>query len=153
MGNTILLKGRGTRLEMVSGGTITPGDLVMVNSSNLLVRHSTAKGQAMPAFAVENDLEGKTIDDNYVVNDYVQSEIMRTGDEILARVAASASAIVIGDFLESAGDGTLRKLTPSSQSGTTPFAVTPAGLAVAQAIEAVDNSAGGSAVRIKVRIL
>jgi hypothetical protein len=138
MANTVRLKGIGTRLEAVAGGTITPGHLIKQNSSGLLVVHATAGGFAERIFAVENDLNGKEIDDNYLVNDYVQSEIYRPGDEVLAFVVASGSAIVVGDYLESAGDGSLRKLA----SGTP----------LATAIEAVDNSAVGAQSRIKVRI-
>lgn len=57
-----------------------------------------------------------------------------------ALVAAGAAAIAQNAYLASAGDGTL----------------VTAGLdevAVAQALEAVDNSGGGSAVRIKVEII
>ena len=139
MANTILLKGRGIRKEGVAGGTITPGHLLTINSSDALVVHATALGAAAALFAVENDIVGKTIDDNYVVNDYVQAEYLGSGCEVLGVVAAAAPAIVIGDLLESAGNGTLRKRTT--------------GIAVAQAIQAVDNSGGGAAVRIKAVIL
>lgn len=153
MANTILLKGRGIRKEAIAGGTITPGDLVTLNSAGQLIRHATAKGANLRMFAVENDLVGKGIDDNYVVNDYAQAEILPAGGEVLAFVAAAASAIVIGDYLESDGAGGLRKLTPASQSGTTPFAVVTEGRAIAQAIQAVDNSGGAARARIKVTLL
>lgn len=139
MANTILLKGRGIRKEAVAAGTITPGDLLTINSSGLLVRHATAGGAAAPLFAVENDIVGATIDDDYVTNDYVQSEYMYSGCSVLANVAAAASAIVIGDLLESAGDGTLRKATT--------------GVPIAQALDALDNSAGDKKARLRVVIL
>ena len=101
--------------------------------------HATAAGAAAPLFAVENDILGKTINDAYAANDYVQAEYLPPGSEVLALVAAAASAIVIGNLLESAGNGTLR--------------IRGSGTAVAQALEAVDNSGGGSAARIKVVLL
>lgn len=153
MANTILLKGRGIRKEGIAGGTITPGHLLTLSSSDTMVVHATAKGPAAPLFAVENDILGKEITDNYVANDYVQAEYLTSGCEVNALVAAAASAIVVGDLLESAGDGTLRIRTAFAQSGTTPFAVTEAGAPIAQAIEAVDNSGGGAPARIKVVIL
>jgi hypothetical protein len=54
-------------------------------------------------------------------------------------VAAAAAAIAIGAYLEYAGDGTLK--------------VWAAGTRIAQALEAVDNSAGGAPARIRVEIL
>jgi hypothetical protein len=139
MANTILLKGRGIRKEAVAGGTITPGDLLTINSSGNLIRHATASGAAAPLFAVENDLVGLTIDDNYDANDYVQSEYLFSGCEVLTNVAAAAAAIVIGDLLEADGAGGVRKLTN--------------GVVIAQAIQAVDNSAGGSRARIQAVIV
>jgi len=108
-----------------------------------------------------------------------------------ALVAASAPAIVVGDFLESAGDGTLRvpvdeadltgTLTGTNDGALNDItfnatwsdaqatevdanfkevqakinAILPAGaqFPVAVALESVDNSGGGSAVRIRVEIL
>lgn len=153
MANTILLKGRGIRKEGVAGGTITPGDLITFNSAGALIRHATAKGSAAPLFAVENDLIGNEITDDYSTNDYVQSEYMHSGCEVLANVAASASAIVVGALLESDGSGGLRVLTAGSQLTSGNYTYTPAGVAIAQALEALDNSAGATRARIKVVIL
>lgn len=139
MANTILLKGRGVRDERVAGGTITPGDLVILNSSGQLIRNATAAIAVVPRFAVENDLVGKSITDDYVVNDYVQSEILRSGNEVYAFVAAAASAIVVGNRLEADASGGLRILA--------------SGVALAVALEAVDNSGGASRARIKVVLL
>jgi hypothetical protein len=139
MSNTILLKGRGIRKEAVAGGAITPGHLLTLDAAGELIVHATAGGYAAPLFAVENDLEGKTIDDAYAADDFVQAEYMWQGFEVYALVPASAAAIVIGDLLESVGDGTLKILAT--------------GVAVAQALEAVDNSVGGTPARIKVVII
>lgn len=150
MANTVLLKGRGVRKEAVAAGTITPGDLLNINSSGLLIRHASAARRAPALFAVENDLVGKTIDDNYVANDYVQAEYLRTGDEVYALVAASASAIVIGDYLESDGAGGLRKITDFTDAELD----TIGGGAIAMALQAVDNSGNASSrARIKVVII
>lgn len=149
----VILKGRGVRLELVAAGTITPGHLIAVDSNGKYAVHGTAKGAAAPIFADIRDYEGKGIDDNYSANDFVQGEIVTSGAEVNALVAASASAIAKGDLLESAGDGTLRKRTADSQSGTTPFAVTVGGVAIAVALEAVDNSAGATPVRIRALII
>ena len=152
--NTILLKHRGYRLEKVAAGTITPGDLLEVTSADKFQRHSSASLKAMPLFAVE--AEGLTadadvaggIDDNYVADDFVQAEIMPCGAEVYAWVAAAAAAIVIGAPLESDGAGGLRAVQDFTDAEIDEIGGQP----VAQAIEAVDNSAGSARARIKVRV-
>lgn len=139
MANTIRLKGVGTRLERVAAGTIVPGMLIEVTNADKVVAHATAKGPHISAFAVENDLEGKEISDSYATNDFVQAEIYRRGDEVLAFIEAGHAAVAIGAYLESAGDGSLQAYSD--------------GVIVAQALEAVDNSGGGAMARIKVRIV
>jgi hypothetical protein len=61
---------------------------------------------------------------------------------VYAWLPASAAAIVAGDFLASNGDGTLHKAV----TGATFLEAI-----VAQSTEAVNNSAGGTPVRLRVR--
>lgn len=105
---TILLKGDPLRKEREANAGITPGDLIEVMSTGKVREHATAGGNAQRAFAIEDDLQGKEIGDAYVATDRVQYLVCRRGDEIMARLKASQN-VVIGDFLESAGDGTLQK--------------------------------------------
>lgn len=154
---TILLVGKETSImkELIAAGTITPGHLVEIDSNGKWKVHATAGGPAIRAFAVEADLNGKGIDDNYAANDWCYSWIVPNGAEVNALVAASATAIVAGDKLESAGDGTLRKattasgLTVPSGGGT----VVLPGNVVAIALKAVDNSGGATPARIPVLIV
>lgn len=146
--NTIVLKGRGIRKEGVAGGAITPGHLISRDANDELVVHAVAAGTAAPTFAVENEVIGKGIDDAYAANDQVLYEHVQPGSEVYALVAAAAAAIVVGDYLESAGDGTLRKVAVSAAT-----AQSSRNSVVARAIEAVDNSAGGAAARIMVETL
>ena len=141
MANTILLKGRewATQLERVAAGTITPGMLVEVTTADKLQAQSTTSVAVLKAFALEDDMNGKEISDNYVADDYVQSAILCSGAEVLAFLAAGGTAVAIGNMLEAAGDGSLKKFS--------------AGVVVAQALEALDNSGGGSMARLKVRII
>lgn len=138
MANTILLKGRGIRKEAVAAAGITPGHLLTINNTGKLAVHGTAGGKVAPLFAVENDLVGKTIDDAYVANDYVQAEYLWSGCEVLGWLKAGEN-VALGGLLQSAGDGTLVAFTSGSVLG--------------QAIEAVNNSAGGAATRIKIVIV
>lgn len=137
---TVLLKGkeRATWKELIAAATITPGMLVSITSAGKWTPHATAGGTALTAFAVENDINGKGIDDNYVANDWVQTAILCPGSEVNAIVAAAAAAIVVGDQLVSNGAGGVKK-----GNGTTD-------VVLGYALQAVDNSGGGSAVRIQM---
>lgn len=105
----IQLKGAGRHEEALAGGTIKPGMLVILNSSNRVVVHATSGGYAEAAFALEDALKGKTIDDNYSNGDLVSYTIANKGDSIYALLAAGETA-VIGSKLVSNGDGTLQVL-------------------------------------------
>lgn len=139
--NTIKLMGEPIRKELPAAGTITPGDLIERTSAGKYQRHSTALGKAQKIFAFENELFANDITVDYVAGppaDDVLGDVYHSGCEVYATLAPSAAAIVIGDFLESAGNGTLRKLTT--------------GVHLASALEAIDNSAGASKVHIRVEI-
>jgi hypothetical protein len=90
--------------------------------------------------AVEQDFFGKGIDDAYAVNDRVLYQPLDTGCEFMALVAAAAPAIAYNDLVESAGNGTVRKTVIAAN-------------AIGRATEAVDNSGGGAAVRLRVEVL
>lgn len=145
---TILLSGEPGCYEAVANAAITPGHLVELMSTGKLRKHATAAAVCSAMFAREEEYVGGGIDTDYAALDQVSYWVGTKGDRFYALVAASASAIVIGDMLESAGDGTLRKTTHDVASATT-----AAAWPIARAVEAVDNSGGGSAVRLKVEVL
>jgi hypothetical protein len=176
--STIVLKGRGIRKEAVAAAAVTPGHLIMLNSAGKYAVHNVAGGRTTPLFAVENELEGKEISDAYAADDQLFAEAVPSGAEIYALVAAAAAAIAVGDLLESAGDGTLRKAIDLTAAAGTPvttgiiadvggspsqatinngFATVAALVsfpgAMFRALEAVDNSGGGTAARIKVEVI
>lgn len=149
MANTIVLKGNGIQKEAVAGTVITPGHLLERSAANQVSVHSTAGGNAQRFFAKENEVIGQDIDDNYPIGDNVIFESCYPGMEISALLPAGAAAVAVGDPLESNGDGTLKLHTlPSDAAGTTIKHES----VVAYALEAVDNSAGGSPVRIQVEV-
>lgn len=144
---TILLKGDGIFKEAKSSAAITPGHLINLASTGLIAVHAGADLNAAPAFAIENENVGKDIDTAWSSGDLVTYIIPERGAEINALVPAGAAAIVIGDLLASAGDGTLKKTAAAAPAATNVRSL------VARAMEAVDNSAGGTPVRIRVEIL
>lgn len=165
--STITLKGDPQGREgLCTDAAITPGMLLavsaqpagvsgMADSRILGVRpHNVESGAASAAFAREPDIFGGTIDTEYAVGDTVLYSEYRKGDMVYALLAAG-NDVAVGALLESAGDGTLQAVTAGAQDGTTPFAVTFPGNAIARAMQAVDNDpgTGGAAVRIKVEVL
>lgn len=178
---TVLLKGRASPREGVANAALTPGHLIEQMSTGKFRKHGTAGGVSPSRlFAAEKEWDGSDIDTAYAQNENVRILNCQPGAVVYALVAASAAAIAIGDMLESAGDGTLRKcaayLTDNS-GGTANTTVADvansfneAGLAdnfadlaaavnrlnpgaIARAVEAVDNSGGSGAVRIRVEII
>lgn len=136
MAKTIALKGGYIRKEGEASAAITPGHLIEFGGAADVRVHATAGGQARRAFALENDLIGRDIDDAYAAGDVVQYGVFVPGAEVYAKLQA-AETCTKGDALESAGDGTL-------QVSSTPVE----GSIVAWALETV--SVAGSRVKAEV---
>lgn len=107
--------------------------------------HSVAGGSTPVVFALNASMLNKgvglpegVVGDNYGTADLVEAAIPDKGATIWALVATAAPAIAIGDKLESAGNGTLRKYI--------------AGTPIAVSLEALTNTSGANA-HLKVEIL
>lgn len=147
MANTVKIKKYSDIIEeMVANAAITPGDLVQVMSTGRVRRHEGRSENALTMFALEDELQGKTIDDNYAQHDQVQVWVAGRGDMVYARLKASEN-VVIGDWLVSAGDGTLEKYNAAFHSAGDD--VHPLKI-VGQACEASNE---GTVQRIVVRIV
>jgi len=153
---TIVLKGHGIRNEALANAAITPGHLVELMTTGKIRVHATAGGNAAALFAVEDDLQGKTIDDAYAANAIAQYDALYPGCEVQARIA-NGQNVAIGNFLESAGDGTLQVHTADvdANNSSANFTVNTNQI-VAVAMEAC-NMSGSSAVdpsgKCRVRIV
>lgn len=138
MPNTILLKGEVVRKEGVTDEAVTPGELVERGGSNDFQAASSGNtGTAMRAFALENDLVGQGIDDDYDSGDTMQVGYPEPGAEVYAFLAYGDD-VNDGAALESDGNGAL-----TAQSS---------GRVIAYAVEDKTNTSGGAAVRIKVEV-
>ncbi|RLF28617.1 MAG: hypothetical protein DRN14_03855 [Thermoplasmata archaeon] len=144
MSNQIHSKGDFRREEYTAGGTIKPGYLVELNSSGNVVAHSTEGGYADLLFAVEDALQGNSVDDDYSSGDLVSVNVEAPGNQVEAWIKAGED-IAIGDKLISAGDGTLIE-NGSETSGTSVQQI------IATATEAVDLS-GSGAVDTKITVM
>lgn len=127
--------------ELVAAGAIKPGHLVEQGSAGTIVVHGTAGGKCKTLIATEDSLQGKTITQAYASGDVVRVHKGLSGDHVYLRVPASAPAIVIGDNLVGDGTGCVIKIVTSTHH------------IFGEALEAVDNSAGGSEAFIKVRLI
>lgn len=117
---TIIAKGYvNIRDEKVANAAITPGHLVERMSTDKVKKHATAGGLVNALFAIEDAHQGKKITDDYSTSNVVQLWRPVPGEQVNGiAVGTSGTSIVIGDFLESAGDGTLRVIDPDSVAVT-----------------------------------
>jgi len=164
MSNTIKLKKYSDVIEEIlsTAVAITPGMLLELNSTAGYVQaHSTAGGNALPMFAIEDGLQGKEITDQYAVSVQVQVWIPYRGDQVYA-ILADNNEVEIGDFLESDGNGFLQLHAADAEDSKSELLNVYPLQIVAVALEAVDtlnSSAESSAAplvlakRIKVRIV
>lgn len=105
---TIIITGHCLQKEGIAGATITPGMLVERNANAEVIPHASDGASAQPAFAVEYDMTGRGIDDNYASGDQVIYKVAYEGSEINALIADGES-IAYDDPLTSNGDGSLRE--------------------------------------------
>lgn len=125
----------------VASAAITPGDLIeRFNNAGTLSyrRHSSAGGGGATIVALERSEFNKTIDDDYAAGDIVKAAVATPGCTFYARVPSGAN-IAQGGMLESGGNGLL--VAASS------------GVAMFQALESVNNTAGPGEARIRVEAL
>ena len=163
--NTIKIKKYSDVIEeYVAVAAVTPGMLIELTSAGKVQAHSSAGGDALPMFALENELEGEGVNDEFAADDRIQCWIPYRGDIVYAILADGENAS-IGSFLESNGAGLLRVLQPDTESYESNVAgsitVYPNKI-VGVALEAVDisDSSGGESSgdlgydkRILVRII
>jgi len=134
----IHLLGDGRHEEARAAAIIKPGMLLAQNADGAVIPHSGAAGPAERAFALEDALQGRTIDTDYAVGELVGFVLCKPGDVVYAYLSGGEK-VNPSSFLNSNGDGTL-------QAGTTN--------AIAVALEAVDASDSNNVnERIRVRIL
>lgn len=117
MSNTIKIKKYSDVIEeYVSAGVITPGMLIQLNSAGTVQAHAAQGGNVLAMFALEDELQGNGIDDDYAATNPVQCWVPYRGDMVNALVIGATLAI--GDLLQSNGDGKLSKYAPSLVAST-----------------------------------
>lgn len=137
----IMTHGEPVSKEVQANGVITPGQLIeRTSTAGDVQRHSTAGGNAAKMFALSDVFLGKEIGVKYANDAKMRCQIFRPGDEVYAIIKDGTAAIVIGSFLESAGDGDLQlHEADDSAALESPEAI------VAQALVAIDLSSSSNA--------
>lgn len=154
--------------ELVANAAIIPGMLVelMPTGTGKVRAHANANQDVFPMFALEDELQGKGIDDSYAANDPVQVWIPGRGD-IVNCLLTDEEKVIIGDWVVSSGDGRVRKHVRTYESFESAVHGTESiytQAIIGQVVEAVDlsaypegseSSAGGDYYhpRVKIRIL
>jgi len=141
--NTIKIKKYSDNVEeMKASAAITPGMLVEIYNSGgtpLVRKHSKDDGWVGPIkFALEDELQGKGIADDYAADDMVQIWTPYRGDWVYA-LLADGENVSIGDKLTSNGDGFLQKF------GAEESAIEESASIVAVAREAINRSTSSGA--------
>jgi hypothetical protein len=135
-------------VEYVANAAITPGMLIELMSSGKVRAHSGGGEAVAPKmFALEDELQGKSILDAYTSLDPVQVWVAVPGEVVYA-ILADGNDIDIGDHLESNGDGTLRKYIPGDSEATGHQASI-----VGVALEAVDTTGSPAATTSRIKVM
>ncbi len=146
--NTVKLKKyQDINIERLAGGIITPGMLLKLGTANTVIAHNVAAGVSLPKlFALEDELQGKTIADTYASGQPVQIWVAQPGEEVNVILADNID-IDIGDYLVSNGDGTLKKYDADSGDEYLP------GMIVAMALEAVDTTGSPASTTARLHVM
>lgn len=115
--NTIKLK---KYLDVIEEYTATavainPGALLELTSAGYVQAHSTDGGPVLPMFALEDELQGGSIDDAYDASGKIQCWVAVRGEVVYA-IVEDNETVSTGDFLVSAGNGKLKVYTGSAAS-------------------------------------
>lgn len=145
---TIVLKGMEqlTRHEALAGGAITPGMLVMLNSTaadTVVVHNADVIGTPWCGVAIEDDAQGRGITDAYDATTYKEVVyVPLVAGCVYYMFVADGVNITKGAALGSNGDGTLDAAVVTSPAVAQPV--------VGIALESVDARSPAGNARIKV---
>ena len=158
--NTIKIKKYSDNIEeYAADAAIVPGSLLELNSTNEVKVHATSGRNVGPKmFALEDELQGKGIDDAYAAGDKVQVWLPAPGDVVLG-ILADGQSVSIGSLLESNGAGYLIAHTPDAGSQDSIYQDAIVGTSLEDMDASADSSGQdvggglGANKRIKVRIV
>lgn len=124
---------------------IKPGMLLELDSDGDVKKHDDEDGNAAPLFALEDELQGKGIEETYDAEESVFVWVCVPGEQVYA-ILKNGENVNAGAYLASKGDGTLKEWGEPGSAGEV-----ASRSVVAQALESVH--ADDEDTRIKVRAL
>lgn len=98
-----------------TGKTILPGMLIETTSTGTLQPHSTDGGEAECLVAIEDPLQGKTIDDSYAADDLCRYLNLLPGAEFQA-ILTTGQSVSPDEWWTSDGDGKIRVAVPGTDT-------------------------------------
>jgi len=104
--------------EAISGEAVKPGNILEFNSSGYFIKHNKEGDFGRCIVAVEDALQGDTVDDTYASGAKVQAHIERPGSRFQA-IVKSGETMTIGMPLISDGEGRLIAQTSRSSDEAT----------------------------------
>jgi len=128
--NTIITIETGIQYEAVANAAITPGQIVELLSTGKVQKQATASGVAEKAVAIEDYLQGNSVDDDYAADDRVLYRVFGSGAEVYL-ILADGESVAVGAKLELALAGEVQAVT----TGGTVFAI------ATEAVDASDSAA------------
>jgi hypothetical protein len=148
--NTIKLKKYADVIEEhKAGGTIYPGMLLIMSAEDTVIAHNdNDPASFIPLVALEDELQGKGIDNPYASGDQVQVWIPGRGDWVYA-IAVDGTNYTVGSFVASNGDGYVKAFSSGEAFGVVMKALDLSGSSGEESSEAPF----GYNKRIMVRVL
>jgi hypothetical protein len=125
--------------QKTASETLKAGHLIEISSGQWR-KHAGAALNAPPIFAMERDELGTGMETTYASGDRVKAGRFKKGDKVSCRIA-SGQNIADGDYLESAGNGTLKKVATDAATDDT------------QRISIVGQADGGSGGAVVVETI
>ena len=103
------------KAEALANAALNPGNIIEVMSTGKVKKHAIEGGFAQMAVAVEDALQGKTVDDAYASGALVQYHIVQRGVRFQG-ILKSGESVSIGTALISDGDGRLIALASAASA-------------------------------------
>jgi hypothetical protein len=104
--------------DQAAGEVILPGALVRRAQKSpgvvAFMKNNVAAAFAQTAVALNASMLNRGVDDPWASGELIEVGILTAGATAWVLIASGAGACVAGDFLESAGDGTIRKGTAAT---------------------------------------
>lgn len=141
--------------EYKAASALYPAYLVELTENSKVQSHSSTGGNAEKAFALEDALQGNDLAVEYSADGVVRVWYPQRGDQVQA-VLADGETIKVGDFLESAGDGSLQKYAVESTAVYTEqvigVALEDVNTSASSGVESAPSTGSGKSY-IKIRIV